>query len=66
LTPDESDREGPPEPGFARREANSGDEDKRAALSFAGSCNLSKDDHFRKEGAHGGTRGSPMLRVEST
>ena len=51
----------PPEPGFARREAN------YAHLNYyAGDRPTNQRSHTtgRKEGPHGGTRGSPVKRAE--
>jgi len=60
LQPTESHCEGPPEPGLARREAHEGEGNARATPPTAGSRSTSQQAPARKEGAHGGTRGSPV------
>jgi hypothetical protein len=59
LNTHESDNEPPPEPGFARREAQKTPKTKRPTRRDAGSLPDGSEVRARKEGARGGTRGFP-------
>ncbi len=65
LTPLGERHHQPPEPGFARREAN---HQKKLPNHHSKRRLLKRESQAaaRKEGAHGGTRGSPVKRASAT